>query len=83
MDVFHEKEKEQEKKEKQTSNSAITNQTNSYSRSDEIFENGAVLCGEFAIVATTCYGIYKGEKCLYNKYIKPKTKTSKIIIHKS
>ena len=83
MDDLDEKEKEQEKKEKQTSNSAITNQTNSYSRSDEIFENGAVLCGEFAIVATTCYGIYKGEKCLYNKYIKPKTKTSKIIIHKS
>jgi len=30
LDDFHEKEKEQEKKEKQTSNSAITNQTNSY-----------------------------------------------------
>ncbi|MDO4503715.1 MAG: hypothetical protein Q4B84_01010, partial [Clostridia bacterium] len=83
LDDFHEKEKEQDKKEKQTSNSAITNQTNSYSRSDEIFENGAVLCGEFAIVATTCYGIYKGGKCLYNKYIKPKTETAKNIIHKS
>lgn len=34
-------------------------------------------------VAGACYGLYKGGKCLYNKYIKPKAETAKNIMHKS